>query len=173
MDASEWVAWYAAGVSTVVGGWQIWSSYREKAIRLVVKPEVGIASLSHGTGEALSIHVRNDSAVPVTVEEVGMVVGGPGFYKKFTPDPEAALPGRIPPRETHSFHIPRTRMAFVPGEAGGGMTMAVPLFQEPLNMTHGKLVFYALTSDGRRFRSKPVELERERFLQVSRLPFRR
>ena len=163
MQASDAAAWYGAAVATALGGWQIWTHHREQAVRIKVRPEAGIFGLDGGTQPALALHLTNESVRPVTVLEVGRVGGVPQSFFRLTPSDTTPLPAVVPPRETFAVFIARGRfVSAIP--PGGGNTQHWESYGasgDPLYMAHGGMVFYALTSDGRRFRSAVVELKME------------
>ena len=117
MEASDAAAWYGAGVATLLGGWQVWTHHREQAVRIRVRPDAGIYGLEMGTQPALALHLTNESVRPVTVVEIGKVLGGTKTFVSLTPSTQ--LPIVIPPRETFSVLVARGRFVrAIPEEAG-------------------------------------------------------
>jgi hypothetical protein len=69
--AIDWLAAYAAGVATIVGGQQI--ARELPSIRIRVSRNAGIIWQSQTREEALSVTIGNAGRRPVTIEEVAFI----------------------------------------------------------------------------------------------------
>ena len=72
--AIDWLAAYAAGVATIVGGQQI--ARELPSIRIRVARNAGIIWQSQTREEALSVTIGNAGRRPVTIEEVAFIAKG-------------------------------------------------------------------------------------------------
>lgn len=147
MDASVIAAWYAAGVSTVIGLWQVMTYRREHRVRLDVDIETRfISSDPTGMEPSIRYRIRNRSALPVSVGEVGMTSGDDSW--SLSPV-GTELPRTIPPKEAIDVFI--HRYFDVPNGP-----------QRQDRFTEAEARFYAMTVDGRRFTSRRMVKTPER-----------
>lgn len=139
MQATGWVAIYAAAVSTASLGWQVWNARRAR------RPHVEVA-LSHTvyippTGSAEStvqIDVRNRGDIPVQVASVGVRTKGRATMLAAPRRGESTLPGEIHPRDAGFTYFPTDELS--------SLDLSRPL------------VGWALLSTGEHIDSKPMKL---------------
>lgn len=141
MEATGWVAIYAAAVSTGSLGWQIWTRYQARRPQVEVEVSNALLTYPDRDGQwAARIDVRNRGDLPVRVTSVGfnMQDGSGQTVVPVRIPPGATLPGDIRPRDSGFTYL---RVAELP-----------PL--DPFR----PLVGWASLSTGERIHSKPVTL---------------
>jgi hypothetical protein len=143
MDATDWIAGYAAVVSTVAVGWQILKERRAQRPQIEVK--VMNAMLTYPAREpawSIQIEARNRGDLPVRVSSAGFNLqdGSGNTVAIIQPPPGATLPGLIGPRDA-------------------AMTYLLMEDLGPLD-PYRPLVGWVSLSTGERIHSKPSTLRR-------------
>jgi hypothetical protein len=108
VDATDWIAGYAAVVSTAALGWQILKERRARRPQVEVK--VGNAILSYpgrGVVESAHIEARNRGDLPIRVTSAGFNLqdGTARTLAVIQQPPGATLPGAIGPRDSGMTYL--------------------------------------------------------------------
>jgi hypothetical protein len=102
MEATDWIAVYAAVVSTIAVGWQIRREWRYQRPQVEVKIWMGVLVFPTGGRPGLQIEARNRGDHPIRVASAGYnVQDGSGHVLAIMFDqPGATIPGVIQARDS-------------------------------------------------------------------------
>lgn len=91
MDASAWAAWYAAGVATLIGVWDIykWASDGPK-LRASAHPDMLVSGEEASGKKYIRVTVANTGSKPTTLNSLGLFVFA-NRWKRLRMRPEKAF----------------------------------------------------------------------------------
>jgi hypothetical protein len=141
MDATDWIAGYAAVVSTVAVGWQILKERRARRPQVEVKVSYGLMFIPpRGGAGSVQVEARNRGDHPLRATSAGFKVqdASENVATIVHQPPGATIPGVIQPRDS-------------------GFTYLLENELGPLDPTR-PLVGWVSLSTGERFHSKPFTL---------------